>query len=75
VAQKDAAALAEMFKNKGELRRDAKRAAKQAGASDELAEFFDGLSEPELDTLIKTWDKMDELDLKGKSGGATVSFL
>ena len=73
--KEDAAALEKMFTDKGKLRQNAKGAAKQAGASDELAEFFGSLSETEVETLIKTRDKMDSLGLKGKSDGATVTFL
>jgi hypothetical protein len=73
--KEDAAALAKMFTDKGKLRESAKNAAKQAGASDELADFFGSLSDAEVETLIKTRDKMDALGLKGKSDGATVTFL
>ena len=72
----DAAALAAMFQDKGKLRQDAKQAAKDAGASDELAEFFGSLDDAEVDTLAKTWDELSRLGVKGKSDkGATVTFL
>lgn len=72
----DAAALAAMFQDKGKLRQDAKKAANDAGASDELAEFFGSLDDSEVETLTKTWDAMGRLGLKGKSDkGATVTFL
>lgn len=76
MAKKDADALAAMFQDKGKLRQDAKKAAKDAGGSDEIAEFFGGLDDTEVETLVKTWDELGRLGLKGKSdGGATVTFL
>lgn len=72
----DVDALAAMFQDKAKLRQDAKQAAKDAGGSDELAEFFGSLDETEIETLAKTHDKLSELGLKGKSDkGATVTFL
>ena len=72
----DAAALAAMFQDKAKLRQDPKKAAKDAGASDELAAFFGSLDGAEVDTLAKTWDELSRLGVKGKSDkGATVTFL
>jgi hypothetical protein len=76
VAKDDADALAAMFQDKAKLRQDAKQAAKDAGGSDEFAEFFGSLDDTEIDTLVKTHDELSQLGLKGKSDkGATVTFL
>jgi hypothetical protein len=76
VATKDTDALAAMFQDKAKLRQDAKQAAKDAGGSDEFAEFFGSLDDTEIETLAKTHDELSRLGLKGKSDkGATVTFL
>lgn len=77
MAKKDAEKLANLFRPeaRGKLKQDSKGAAKDAGGSDELADFFDSLSDQEIDTLTKTWDAMQRLDITGKADGATVSFL
>ena len=76
MAKKDADALAKMFQDPSGLRRDPQKAVKDAGGSDELAEFFGSLDGGEIDTLSKAHDELSRLEVKGKSdGGATVTFL
>jgi hypothetical protein len=76
VAKKDADALAKLFQDTGKLKQNPKQAAKDAGGSDEFAEFFGGLKATEVETLAKAHDELGKLDLKGKSeSGATVTFL
>jgi hypothetical protein len=76
VAKKDADALARVFEDKGKLKQNPKQAAKDAGGSDELAEFLGGLDDTEVETLAKAYDELGRLGLKGKSeSGATVTFL
>lgn len=77
MAQSDAKVLAKLFREeaKAKLKQDRKGTVKDAGGSDELGDFFDGLSEQEIETLFKTWDAMDRMGLKGAADGATVSFL
>lgn len=77
MARPDAILLANLFRQeaRGKLRENARSAVQDAGGSSELAEFFDSLSDQEIETLIKTWDAMDRMNIKGKADGATVSFL
>jgi general stress protein 26 len=77
MAQQDAAILAQLFKaeSKGKLKQDARRAVKDAGGSDELADFFHSLDDPQIETLFTTYEAMDRMGIKGKADGATVSFL
>jgi hypothetical protein len=76
VAKKDADALDAMFADKGALRRDARKATKDAGGSDELADFFGSLNDAELDTLATTYEELGRLGLKGKTdSGGTATFL
>lgn len=73
----DALAIDKMFRQAGGTlkKENAKKAAKDAGASDQVAQFFDDLSQAEIDTLTKTWNKMDQLGVKAKADGATVTFF
>jgi hypothetical protein len=73
----DALAIDKMFRQAGGTlkKENAKKAAKDAGASDQVAQFFDGLSQAEIDTVNKAWKKMDELGVKAKADGATVTFF
>lgn len=76
MAKKDADAIAKLFDDPTELRRDPHKAAKNAGGSDELAEFFGSLDSTEIDTLAKAHDELSRIGVRGKSdGGATVTFL
>lgn len=76
MAKKDADALGKMFQDPAGLRRDARKAARDAGGSDELADFFGSLDDSEIDTLSKAHDELSRLGVKGKSdGGSTVTFL
>ena len=76
MAKKDADALARVFEDKGKLKQNPKQAAKDAGGSDEFAEFLGGLDDTEVETLAKAHDELGRLGMKGKSeSGATVTFL
>jgi hypothetical protein len=77
MAQQDAAVLAKLFKAeaKGKLKQDARSAVKEAGGSDDLADFFDRLDDQQIETLFTTYEAMDRMGIKGKADGATVSFL
>lgn len=77
MAQSDAKVLAKLFKAeaKGKLKKNARDAVKEAGGSDELAAFFDRLSDDQIETLFMTWQEMDRIGVKGKADDATVSFL
>lgn len=77
MAQADAEKLATLFERQArpKLRQNAKKAVQDAGGSSDLAEFFDGLSTQEINTLIKTWDEMQRLNITGAADGETVSFL
>lgn len=77
MAQQDKAVLAKLFKAeaKGKLKQNAKQTVQEAGGSAELATFFDGLSDQEIETLFKTWNEMDRMGIKGTVDGATASFL
>jgi hypothetical protein len=77
MAQRDAAILAKLFKAeaKGKLKQDARSAVKDAGGSDELADFFNSLDDQQIEALFMTYEAMDRMDIKGKADGATVSFL
>jgi hypothetical protein len=77
MAQSDAKVLAKLFKAeaKGKLKQNARDAVKEAGGSDELAAFFDRLSDDQIETLFMTWQEMDRIGVKGKADDATVSFL
>ena len=76
MAKKDADALGKMFGDKQKLRQDAGQAARDAGGSDEFAEYFSSLSPETLNTLIEAEGELSRLGLKGKTdGGATATFL
>lgn len=77
MAQSDAKVLAKLFKAeaKGKLKQNARDAVKEAGGSDELAAFFDRLSDDQIETLFMTWQEMDRIGVTGKADDATVSFL
>jgi hypothetical protein len=76
MAEQDAEAIDKMFRqSKAKLKEDARKAAKDAGASDDVANFFGSLTQPEIDTLTKTWDAMDRMGVKAKADGATVTFF
>jgi hypothetical protein len=77
MAQQDKAVLAKLFKAeaKAKLKQNAKQTVQDAGGSPDLANFFDGLSDQEIETLFKTWNEMDRMGVKGTVDGATASFL
>lgn len=77
MAQSDAKVLAKLFKAeaKDKLKQNARDAVSEAGGSEELAAFFDRLSDDQIETLFMTWQEMDRMGIKGKADDATVSFL
>jgi hypothetical protein len=77
MAQQDKAVLAKLFKPeaKAKLKQNAKQTVEDAGGSPDLARFFDGLSDQEIETLFKTWKEMDRMGVTGTVDGATASFL
>ena len=77
MAKSDAKVLAKLFKAeaKGKLKQNARGAVKDAGGSDELADFFDRLSDDQIETLFMTWQEMDRIGVTGKADDVTVSFL
>lgn len=76
MAKKDADALGKMFGDKHKLKQDAGRAAKDAGGSDELVDYFKNMPPEKLNTLMEAEQELSRMGLTGKTDtGATATFL